>query len=157
QRGVPARLYAERSPAEQHVSRLPSTPAHFGNTRTRETALGVNHWDVPKILATHIIVSIGGPQPLRFRGQLDTPRLYIDHRVYVAKLLEAYLGRGGKVNFGPVAAATVPELAAEHDLVVVAAGRGGLADLFPVVPERSPLDAPARIVCAAQYRGVTPL
>jgi 2-polyprenyl-6-methoxyphenol hydroxylase-like FAD-dependent oxidoreductase len=51
----------------------------------------------------------------------------------------------------------VPVLAAEHDLVVIATGRGGLADLFPVVPERSPLDAPARILCAAQYHGVAPL
>jgi hypothetical protein len=157
QRGVSARLYAERNPAEQRVSRLPSTPAHFGNTRAREAALGVNHWDEPEGLATHIIVSVGGPQPFGFRGALDEPSLCIDHRMYVAELLEDFLGRGGKVSFGPVTAATVPALAAEHDLMVVAAGRGGLADLFPVVPQRSPLDAPARILCAAQYSGIAPL
>jgi 2-polyprenyl-6-methoxyphenol hydroxylase-like FAD-dependent oxidoreductase len=61
------------------------------------------------------------------------------------------------VSFGPVSGAAVSELAAEHDLMVIAAGRGGLAGLFPVAPERSPLDAPARILCAAQYRGVAPL
>jgi len=157
QHAVPARLYAERTPAEHRVSRLPSTPAHFGNTRAREAALGVNHWDVPELLATHVIVSVGGQQPFGFRGKLDAPSLYVDHRVYEATLLEDYLGRGGQASFGPVSAAAVSELAAEHDLVVIAAGRGGLADLFPIVPERSPLDAPARILCAAQYRGVAPL
>jgi len=156
QHGVPARLYAERTPAEQRVSRLPSTPAHFGKVRAREAALGVHHWDVPEAWATHVIVSVGGSQPLGFRGELDAPSLYVDHRVYVAGLLEDYLGRGGQVSFGSVSAAAVSGLAAEHDLVVVAAGRGGLAELFPVVPERSPLDAPARILCAAQYRGVAP-
>src|SRR6266540_2772446 len=157
QHGVPARLYAERTPAEQRASRLPSTPAHFGKTRAREVALGVNHWDAPEGLATHVNVLVGGPRPFGFRGEMDAPSLYIDHRVYVATLLEDYLGRGGKVSFGPVSAAAVPGLAAAHELVVIAAGRGGLADLFPVVPERSPLDAPARILCAAQYRGTAPL
>lgn len=157
QHGVPTRLYAERTPAEQRASRLPSTPAHFGNARAREAALGVNHWDVPEVLATHVIVSVGGPQPFGFRGELDAPSLYVDHRVYGARLLEDYLGRGGKVSFGAVSAAAIPELEAEHDLVVIAAGRGDLAGLFPVVPERTPLDAPARILCAAQYRGVAPL
>jgi Styrene monooxygenase A putative substrate binding domain len=157
QHGVPARLYAERTPAEQRASRLPSTPGHFGNTRAREAALGVNHWDAPDLLATHLVVSVGGPQPFGFCAAMDEPYLCIDHRLYVATLLEDYLGRGGKVSFGPVSAAAVPGLAAEHELVVIAAGRGGLADLFPVVPERSPLDAPARILCAAQYRGVAPL
>jgi 2-polyprenyl-6-methoxyphenol hydroxylase-like FAD-dependent oxidoreductase len=157
QHGVPVRLYAERTPAEQRVSRLPSTPAHFGNTRARETALGVNHWDAPESLATHVVVAVGGPQPFGFRGELDLPSLYIDHRVYVARLLEDYLERGGTVKFGPLTRAAVPALASEHDLVVIAAGRGGLADLFPVVPERSPLKAPARVLCAAQYHGVAPL
>lgn len=157
QHGVPVSLYAEHTPPERLASRLPSTPAHFGNTRARETALGVNHWDAPEILATHVNVLVGGPHPFCFRGEMDEPSLYIDHRVYEARLLEDYLERGGQASFGPVSTAAVPELAAEHDLVVIAAGRSGLADLFPVVPERSPLDAPARILCAAQYRGVAPL
>jgi 2-polyprenyl-6-methoxyphenol hydroxylase-like FAD-dependent oxidoreductase len=143
QRGLPARLYAERTPDEQRVSRLPSTPAHFGITRTREAALGVNHWDAPEILATRVIFSFGGAQPFGFRAELESPSAYLDHRLYVATLLDDYLARGGKVTFGPVPAAAISDLAAEHDVVVVAAGRGGLADLFPVVPERSPLDAPA--------------
>lgn len=157
QHGVPAKLYAERTPAEQRASRLPSTPAHFGNTRAREAALGVNHWNAPESLATHVIVSVGGPQPFGFRSELDAPSLYADHRLYAARLLEDYLERGGKVSFGPVPPAAVPALASEHDLVVIATGRGGLADLFPVVPERSPLKAPARILCAAQYHGVASL
>jgi hypothetical protein len=157
QRGVPARLYAERTPAEQRAARLPSTPAHFGITRAREAALGVNHWDAPERFATHVNVLVGGPRPLCFRGALDAPSLYLDHRVYVARLIEDYLDRGGQVSFGPLSAGAVGGLAAEHELVVIAAGRGGLAELFPVLPERSPLAAPARILCAAQYRGVAPL
>src|SRR5262245_41847815 len=157
QLGLSARLYAERTPNEQRASRLPSTPAHFGRVRAREASLGVDHWDAPDGFATHVNVLVGGPRPLAFRGEMDAPSIYIDHRLYVATLLEDYLGRGGRATFGPVGASALPELAAEHELVVVAAGRGGLADLFPIVPERSPLDAPARILCAAQYRGVTPL
>jgi len=157
QHGVPTRLYAERTPAEQRASRLPATPAHFGNARAREAALGVDHWQVPETWATHVLVAVGGPYPFGFRGEMDAPSLYVDHRVYEATLMEDYLERGGVASFGPVSAAAVVELASEHDLVVIAAGRGGLAELFPVVPERSPLDGPARILCAGQYRGIAPL
>src|SRR5262245_18219387 len=44
QQGVPASLYAERTPDEHRALRLSSTPGHYGNTRAREAALGVNHW-----------------------------------------------------------------------------------------------------------------
>jgi hypothetical protein len=47
-------------------------------------------------LATHVIVSVSGPQPFGFRGKLDAPSLYADHRMYVARLLEDYLKRGGR-------------------------------------------------------------
>jgi 2-polyprenyl-6-methoxyphenol hydroxylase-like FAD-dependent oxidoreductase len=157
QHGVPATLHAERAPDEQRASRLPSTPAHFGIVRAREAALGVDHWDVPELHATQVVFVVGGPQPFSFHGKLAASSLYIDHRVYVAQLLEDFLERGGEVRFGPVAAGAVPALAADHDLVVIAAGRAGPAGLFPIVPDRSPLDAPARILCAAQYRGIDPL
>ena len=49
-----------------------------------------------------------------------------------------------------------PALPAAHDLLVIATGRGGLADLFPVVPEWSPLSAPARRLCTAFYHGIAP-
>src|SRR5262249_13202786 len=114
QHGVPARLYAERTPDEQRVSRLPSTPAHFAKVRAREAALGVNHWDAPEGLATHVNVLVGGPRPFSFRGEMDGPSAYLDHRLYVATLLQDYLERGGKASFGPVSAAAVPGLAAEH-------------------------------------------
>jgi hypothetical protein len=155
QHGVPATLYAERTPDEHRASRLSSTPGHFGNTIAREAILGVDHWSAPESVATHVTVSIGGPQPLSFRGRFDTPSHGPDHREYIARLLEDYLGRGGMARFGPVMADAVPVLAADHALVVIAAGRGGLANLFPVISKRSPRVSPARMLCAAQYDGVS--
>ncbi len=155
QQGIPATLYAERTPEAHRASRLSSTPGHFGNTIAREAALGVNYWDAPDVVATHVIFRIGQTEPLSFRARFDVPSHGPDHREYIARLLEAYLDRGGQARFGPVTPTAIPVLADDHTLVVVAAGRGGLADLFPVVPERSPVQAPARILCAAQYHGVT--
>src|SRR5262245_13816134 len=123
QRGVPARLYAERTPDELRASRFPGTTAHFGNTRARAAALGVDHWDALESLATHVIVAVGGPHPFGFRGELDVPSLCIDHRVYGATLLEDYLSRGGQVMFGTVTSEALPQLAAEHEMLVIATGR----------------------------------
>ena len=46
------------------------------------------------------------------------------------------------------------QLADRHDLVVVATGRGGFGEVFPVVPERSPHTEPLRILSAGLYTGV---
>jgi 2-polyprenyl-6-methoxyphenol hydroxylase-like FAD-dependent oxidoreductase len=46
------------------------------------------------------------------------------------------------------------ELVERHDLVVVATGRGGLGELFPVVAELSPHAGPLRMLSAGLYAGV---
>jgi 2-polyprenyl-6-methoxyphenol hydroxylase-like FAD-dependent oxidoreductase len=78
----------------------------------------------------------------------------VDYRIYLARLLEDFEQRGGIVFQGTVAQDAMPALGARHDLVVVATGRGGLADLFPSVPGRSPFDGPQRVLSAGLYAGI---
>jgi len=60
---VTTRRSAGRAPAEGRGVRLPSMPGHFGGTRAPAAAPGGNHRDAPGLLATHVIVSVGGPWP----------------------------------------------------------------------------------------------
>jgi hypothetical protein len=50
----------------------------------------------------------------------------------------------------------VAALAEEHDLVVVATGRGALGTLFPRITEHSPFSTPQRLVVGGFFRGVAP-
>jgi 2-polyprenyl-6-methoxyphenol hydroxylase-like FAD-dependent oxidoreductase len=155
QRGIAATVYTDRTAAQLRAARLPALVARFGPTRERERALGVNHWDSPDFGIFAVHVSLGGPQPLAFCGELTQPAIMVDMRIYCATLLEDFAARGGRVVVGPVDADDVRRLAAAHDLVVVASGRASLTELFPRLPEHSPYHEPQRLLCAGLFHGIT--
>jgi 2-polyprenyl-6-methoxyphenol hydroxylase-like FAD-dependent oxidoreductase len=154
QQGVDATIYADRGPDEIRRGRLPNTVALVGATRVRDRALGVNHWDAPEHDTKGVHFYLNSDPPLQFRGKLEPAGQFIDMRMYVARLLEDFATRGGPVVIGALDPAGVERIAREHDLVVVATGRAGLADMFPRVAERSPFTQPQRTILAGLFRGI---
>jgi hypothetical protein len=59
------------------------------------------------------------------------------------------------VLIGRLLSNDVSTIAPDHDLVVVASGRGSLIDMFPRIPEYSPYDRPQRLLSSAFYDGFT--
>jgi hypothetical protein len=150
-------IYVERDPSLLRTSRLPNTVAHAGHTRARERELGVNHWDNLGFGTFFADFYVGGPQPLSYRGWFDLPALFVDYRVYLPRLTEDFVQRGGKLVVQEVDAEAVSQLSLRHELVVVAAGRFGLGDqLFPRMPEHSPYTHPPRRLFAALLHGIRP-
>ncbi len=160
QLGVETTVLADRSPAEQRAGRLGNLVARFPATQDRERELGVAHWDdVEGAASCGIEVDVVGT-PLGFRGWLDRPARGVDFRVYLSRLTDDYVERGGRLLVGPLPA-TPSELAdrtAGHDLVVVAAGRAAplAASTFAVREDRSPYTAPQRRLIGGLYLGVEP-
>jgi 2-polyprenyl-6-methoxyphenol hydroxylase-like FAD-dependent oxidoreductase len=154
QQGIEATIYAERSPAQQLGGQLPSLVARHDHTRERERLLGVNHWDAAESNLRRVYVDVIGEQSLRFHGDLERPAIVVDMRIYCARLLEDFASRGGKVVVGGLEPADVERLSTEHDLMVVATGRGGLNNMFPRRPEHSPYTGPQRMIVTGLFRGV---
>ncbi|WP_437298502.1 styrene monooxygenase/indole monooxygenase family protein [Sorangium sp. So ce426] len=152
--GLDVSLYEERTPDEIRTGRLPSTVGLSLLTRERQRALGVAHWEGPEHATRTIRIRVAAEPPIDFVGRLADRALFIDMRVYLPRLLEDFVARGGRVVRAALDAAGVRGLAAAHDLVVVATGRAGLTDLFPRVPERSPHAAPMRRLFAGIVRGL---
>lgn len=151
QLGVPATVYSAQTPEQVRAARPRNFPARFGRTQQREATLGVAHWGGPDSIVRDWELRVRADPPLAFRAVLDTPSSGVDFRIYLPRLLAEFADRGGGVRFrvDPVA-----ELAARHDLVVVANGDRSMASLFPVDPERSPYAGPQRVLCAGLYRGI---
>jgi 2-polyprenyl-6-methoxyphenol hydroxylase-like FAD-dependent oxidoreductase len=154
QHQIETTIYAERTPAELLGSQLPSLVSRFDHTRQRERLLGVNHWDGAANDSTRFHIDILGEQPIGFDGQLTDPMITVDMRIYGARLLEDYIAHGGRVAYGVLQADDVERLSTEHDLMVVASGRGSLGAMFPRLPESSPYDRPQRLITAGLFRGV---
>jgi 2-polyprenyl-6-methoxyphenol hydroxylase-like FAD-dependent oxidoreductase len=154
QQGLEPTLYAERGAEDVRAGRLPNTVAHHHHTRARERALGVAHWDQSGPSYGRHLHYFGGGHPLQFPGDFSAPSLAVDYRLYLPRLLEDFEERGGRVEYGTIAADDLPRLASRHDLVAVGTGRGGLTDLFPPVQGRSPFDGPQRLLSAGLYTGI---
>src|SRR6185437_11526694 len=69
-------------------------------------------------------------------------------------LLEDFSNRGGQIRLGTLQPGDLATLSLAHDLIVVASGRGQLADVFPLRPERSPYHQPQRRLFAGLFHGI---
>lgn len=151
---VPVRIYTDKTAEQVAGGRLLNTVAHHHHTLERERALGVHHWDAAEYgYVCHQHCVTGAPVPLRFRGDFAHPSSIIDYRLYLPRLMEDYLKRGGDMRVGEIDQAMIDRLGDEHDLVVVATGREGGA-MFSPRRDRSPYDRPQRRLCAGIYHGI---
>ncbi len=156
QAGAATTLYAERDVADVAAGPPLNMVVRFEQTRARERELGVSHWETPDSDVFGINVAADGEQPIAFRGQFDQPGSGVDFRLYLPRLVEDYLDRGGELKVMDIDIPVVEGLAERHDLVVVATGRNGFHGLFPRDPARSPFEVPQRRLTAAMYRGIAP-
>ncbi|MGH2875900.1 MAG: styrene monooxygenase/indole monooxygenase family protein, partial [Solirubrobacteraceae bacterium] len=151
---VPATIYTDRGADEIAAGRLLNTVAHHHHTLERERELGVHHWDAQRYgYFCHQHAIVGTPEEVRFRGDFEHPSSIIDYRLYLPRLMNDYEERGGRIVLGPVDAEAIERLGSQHDLVVVAAGRGA-GEMFPPLPHKSPYDRPQRRLSAGIYHGV---
>jgi hypothetical protein len=155
QRGIPATIYSDRTPDQIRAGRLPNSVARFEHTRNRDRQLGVDHWESPDLGIYCVNFYLGSDPPLVFRGDLKQPGCFVDMRIYMGRLLEDFAARGGRIEIGTLDADGVARLAAGHDLMVVASGRGSLTEMFPRLPDRSPYTEPQRRLMSGLFRGVT--
>ncbi|MFC7340321.1 styrene monooxygenase/indole monooxygenase family protein [Saccharopolyspora griseoalba] len=153
---IPTTLYSDRTPEQLGSGRLPAAVAHHNTTVTRERALGVEHWSAQDYgYAVHHHY-VGGPLQARFTGGLGAPSRAVDYRLYLPRLLQDFTAAGGELRIRSIGPGELDELAARHDLVVAATGRGGLGGLFEPIAEKSPYTSPQRKLCAGLYTGVAP-
>src|SRR5215212_6642124 len=95
--GIEATIYTEKTPEQQRAARLANVVIRNAHTRERERMLGVNHWDAAAPDLTCLTFRIGGARPLTIAGDFEQPANIVDMRIYLARLLEDFAVRGGRV------------------------------------------------------------
>jgi hypothetical protein len=119
----------------------------------------LNLWEEETVKVEGLGVSIAAPdgsRALDWLGRLDKYAQSVDQRVKMAGWLELFEERGGKLVIHGVATSDLNTLAKLYDLVVVAAGKGELVQLFDRNPELSPYTSPQRVLSLAYVHGVKP-
>lgn len=152
-------IMSARTPDEIRSGRVMSTQCMFGPALQHERDYGLNLWErqTPKIEGLGL--SIADPdhgRALDWVGRLDDYAQSVDQRVKMAGWLELFEDRGGKVVYHGVTTSDVDSLTSFYDLVIIAAGKGELVELFDRDPSRSPYTSTQRILSVVYVHGMTP-
>ncbi|MFF2396993.1 styrene monooxygenase/indole monooxygenase family protein [Nocardia sp. NPDC058114] len=134
------------------------TALEFGETQQAEAALGLDSYTGRAPRHTGLSVRIAGPENaelIALDGTFDGyVGVAVDTRLKADERLTAFLERGGDFVVEPVTPESLDAIAAANDLTLVATGRGGLADLFPIDEERTVYDKPQRSLLTVTVTGL---
>lgn len=153
--GYDVTLYSDRT-GEQWLreSKPTGTASRFDPALGFERSLGLNHWEAeaPPITGVHVTLCNAPGNPLlSLAGRLEKPALTIDVRLQSARWMADLEAGGGRVVIESITVDRLDAIAAEHDLTIVAAGKGALARVFPRDEARSLYDAPKRNLALALF------
>lgn len=150
-------VMSARTPDEIRSGKVMSTQCMFHSALQHERDHKLNLWEEETVKVEGLGVSIAGPDSSRvldWFGPLEHYAQSVDQRVKMAAWLELVEDRGGKVVIHGVTTSDLAPLAKLYDLVVIAAGKGELVQLFDRMPERSPYTEPQRALSLAYVHGL---
>lgn len=149
-------LFTDRTAEQWLASRPTGTAARFESALSYERELELDDWhaEAPAIKGAQILYC---PTPTNqlatLTGRSRAPALAIDVRLQSHRWLHKLVERGGRVEIEAVTVARLEEIAAAHDLTIVAAGKGPLCELFARDAERSIYSEPQRSVAMVIVHG----
>ncbi|MCT2592043.1 FAD-binding oxidoreductase [Streptomyces sp. N2-109] len=163
-------VMTSQTPEEVRAGRVRSTQAMFAPALQHERDLGLNFWDddAPTIGGMHFSIPAmtggPGPQGLNFVGRLEGSCRSVDQRIKMCAWLLDFARRAaredgrGRVIIGGATGSDLEYMTRHemYDLIVVAAGRGGLARMFMPDIERTCFKKPQRHLSVTYVRGLKP-
>jgi 2-polyprenyl-6-methoxyphenol hydroxylase-like FAD-dependent oxidoreductase len=150
-------VYSDRTPEQWLQSKPTGTAARFDLSLQLERELGLNHWDdqLPWCEGAHLTVC---PSPrnrlLTLTGRFGRPGQAVDVRLQSHRWMNDLVARGGRIEIESVTAERLEQIAAAHDLTLVAAGRAELSRLFERDAARSVYDASQRQLALMCFKNV---
>jgi 2-polyprenyl-6-methoxyphenol hydroxylase-like FAD-dependent oxidoreductase len=136
-----------------------SSQCMFDAALQHERDLGINFWEdeCPDVEGISLAVPAPtGGKMIDWAARLERPAQSVDQRLKMPAWMGELENRGAEVVVRDV---TVPDLetyAEQYDLVVVAAGKGEVTQLFERDPSRSPYTAPQRALALTYVTGLEP-
>ncbi|HZR91246.1 MAG TPA: styrene monooxygenase/indole monooxygenase family protein [Gaiellaceae bacterium] len=159
QRGYEVTVVSNRSPEEIRDGRVMSSQFMFHTALESERALGIDFWEAECPYTDGLGISVAGPdgqKALSWAYRLDHPGQSVDQRVKFPGWMRHLQEIGGTLVLEDAGVESLERYAGTSDLVVVAAGKGEIAQLFERDPERSPFDRPMRALALTYVTGMTP-
>lgn len=161
QNGYDVTVVSDRTPEQIRDGRVSSSQCMFATALDNERALGIDFWDdtCPPVEGIALAVphpEIPGAKAIDWGARLDRVAQSVDQRVKFPRWMEHFAASGGELVFHEASVDDLERYAADSDLVVVAAGKGAIAQFFERDAERSQFDQPMRALALTYVTGMTP-
>ena len=158
--GYQVTTISNRTSEEIRDGKVASSQCIFHNALEHERALGLDLWpDAPTVDGISFTVphpELPGEKAISWASRLDNHAQSIDQRVKFPRFMEEFIKRGGELVFEDAGVDELERYALNSDLVIVAAGKGEIAQLFSRDAERSTYDTPQRALALTYVTGLKP-
>ena len=158
--GYAVTTISNRTAQEIHEGKVSSSQCIFHNALEHERALGLDFWPgAPSVDGISFTIphhDAVGQKAISWASRLDNPAMSIDQRVKFPRFMEEFVAQGGELVFEDAGVEELERYALTSDLVIVAAGKGEIAQLFTRDAERSTYDAPQRALALTYVNGMEP-
>lgn len=151
-------VYSNRTASEIFEGPVMSSQCMFETALQTERELGLDAWAdaCPRVEGIGMTVrNPEGGKAIEWSARLDGPARSVDQRLKIPAWMAEFEKRGGRLVLQDVGLDALEACAAEHDLVVVASGKGEISQLFERDPERSPFEQPQRALALTYVKGMT--
>ena len=152
-------LYSDRSAQQIREGRVMSSQCMFDSALEVERELGLNYWEqeCPRVEGIGFCVpdAVGG-KTIDWAARLDNYAQSVDQRLKIPRWLNEFESRGGTLRIKAAAVSDIEACIKDHDLVIVASGKGALGQLFERDAERSPYVEPKRVLALTYVEGMRP-
>lgn len=163
--GIDVTLVSSEPPESIRDGRVRSTQAMFHPALEHERDQGLNFWERNAPQIHGIAVSIGAPPDapaevprhlpmVDWSARLDGYALSVDQRLKFPAWFQRLEEQGGRIVIHPASVRDLEGFADLYDLVVVAAGKGELTEMFHQDLSRSPYTEPQRALSVAYVHGL---
>ncbi|UTW14181.1 styrene monooxygenase/indole monooxygenase family protein [Marinobacterium rhizophilum] len=161
QQGYQVSLLSNRSADEIRAGRVMSSQCMFDSALQTERDLGINFWeqDCPPVEGIGLAVPApgnAGGNLIDWAARLDRPAHSVDQRLKMPVWMDEFVRLGGELVIQDVGIDELEVLAASHDLVLLAAGKGEIVRLFERDAVRSAFDKPQRALALTYVQGMAP-
>ncbi len=159
--GYRVTLLSNRTPDQIRAGKVMSSQCMFDRALQTERELELNWWEdtCPPVEGIGLAVphpDQAGSKLIDWAARLDRPAQAVDQRLKMPAWMEAFVERGGDLRIVDVGVDELEALTQEHDLVLLAAGKGEIVGRFERDAARSPFGAPQRALALTYVTGMAP-
>ncbi|MGZ7457302.1 styrene monooxygenase/indole monooxygenase family protein [Pseudomonas sp. Ma2-10] len=161
-KGYHVTLTTNRNGEDIRNGKVMSSQCMFNAALQSERDLGLNFWEDQCPAVEGIGLAVPNPEnpnePLfSWSTRLDRYAQSVDQRLKMPVWLNEVAKRGGEVIIQDVGVAELEQLSTSHDLVLLAAGKGEIVNLFEKDAERTQFQQPQRALSLTYVKGMTPM